>query len=411
MSTNPYQSPQEPVKEAATFGIPVRSDGLHEYLLSARSAAGKKITERVEASSADAAVETLRKRGYTEVVLHTDDVGALFTQQGKHEPHVTAKDYIDYRDLHGYWRRVGFLARKIYVQTWKWHILSLLILLARRWMQLRWGVMDYGMIGLLLMPLALVLVLQLNNAALRYHKFLELVAWGRWAEVLEQARRLRGRLPEHELLWQQAKALAGLGRLSEAVELVAPLADHPNHPQWLYCSRLAEVYAFADKRDEHLAWNEKALALAPQNATLLLDQALSLLRFQIDLPRARQLLVQARSHALSDLLAPAADAVEGVLLLEEGKPDQARDKLVAGIDGLNRFRHASPQVPAMQDRFRAYLALSLAALGDRSAAEHQLRLAEPRLRALNRGDLLARCQSAVGSCEPKGNDVATQVSL
>jgi hypothetical protein len=406
MSTNPYQSPREAGAEAATSGLAETSDGLHEYLLSARSLARKKVTERVEAASADAAVEILRQRGFTEIVLHTDDIGALFTQQSKREPHVTPKDYVGFRHLSGYWGRVGFHARKLYAQSWQLKIPLLVLLIARRWMGARWGLTDYLTIGFLSMPLAFALIGQFNSRALRYHKVLELVAWGRWAEVLEQSGRLNGRLPEHEILWMQAKALAGLGRINEAIQLVAPIADDPTVPQWLYCSRLAGVYTAAEMRDEQLALNEKALDLAPENATLLIDTAMALLRYQLDTPRARQLLEQARSHALSDVLVPSADAVEGMLLLEEGRPQQANSKLLAGLKGLDRFRNATPLMGAIRDRFRAYLALSFAAMGDRSAAERELRLVEPRLRALKREDLLTRCQRALETLAPTPEMVA-----
>lgn len=459
MSTNPYQSPQAPLDETATAvftGLAARSDGLHEYLLSGRhesywgrvaflarklyaqswkrnvlfllilvarrgmalpwgmldylpigvllvplasalvrGVAGKKVTERVEASSADAAVEILKQRGFTEIVLHTDDAGALFTQQRKTEPHVTPEDFVRLRHLHGYWGLVGFHARKLYLQSWTWNVLFLLILAARRWMQQPFAIVDYMAMGVLLMPLAIAMIAQLNNRALRFRQFIELAAWGRWAEVLEQAASLHGQLPEHELIWQQAKALAGLGRLNEAIELVAPMANDPTVPQWHYFSRLSSVYAVAGMRDEDLACTEKAIRLAPGNATLLLDAALTLLRYQLDIPRARQLLEQARSHALSDILVPTADVVEGILLLEEGRPDRALDKLRAGIEARDRFRNATALVGATQDRFRAYLALALAAMGDPPAAERQFQLAEPRLRALKRNDLLERCQTAL----------------
>lgn len=397
MSINPYQSPTTLDNRTSDGPTAARPDGVHEYLLSANNADGKKVTERVEASSADAAVKTLEARGYSGIVLHTDDFGALFTTQSKGEPVVTPKDFVDFRNLQGYWRRVGFLTRKLYAQVWKWDVLLVLMLLTSRWMHWRWGIMDYLVIGFLIAPLGVAMITLLNNPALRYHKFMELVAWGRWAEVLEQASRLRGRLPEQELLWNRAKALAGLGQLSNALELVAPLAKDPKLPQWLYFSRLGELYAMAGQRDEHLAWNQKALDLAPDNATLLIDHAMSLLRFQVDLPGARQLLVRARSHALSDALSPAADAVEGVLLFEEGNPNQAQDKLSAGLAGLDRFRHLSPLIGAVQDRFRAYRALSLAALGELPAAEREFQLAEPRLRALKRFELLARWQEVMST--------------
>lgn len=391
---------EAPMAEAADDGAVSATEALREYILSGRTAAGKKVTERVEAASADAAVEALKQRGYTEIVSHTDDVGALFTQQKKVAHVLTPKDYIGSRQRGGYWAKAAFIIRKLYLQNWKWNLFFLITLVVRRWMDLRWGFLDYSAIGLLLFPLVFGLISQLSNPALAYDRLIELVAWGRWEEVLQQADGLRGRVPEHELTWQKGKALAGLGRLNEAIALVTPLADAPAMPPWHFYSRLGEVYALADQRDETLKCGDKALELAPDNATLLVDKAMTLLRYQMEIPRARQLLVQARSHALSDVLSPAADAVEGMLLLEEGHPHEAREKLAAALAGLDRFRAATPLIGALQDRFRAYLALALAAIGERAEAERQFRLAEPRLRALRRTELLARCERAIGTFAP-----------
>lgn len=394
MTANPYQSPEQPAPNAPN-DIARRTDGLREYLLSAKSESGKQITERVDATSADAAVEMLRLRGCTEIVLHTDEVGAVYTQQSKVEQHISPKDYLAFRQPRGYLGRVAFIARKLYAQSWKWNLGFLIVLATRRWLDSPWGLLDYLAIGSLLLPLAASFVTQISTPGLVYHQFIELVAWGRWNEVLDRADRLQGRLPERELQWNRAKALAGLGRLAEAIEIAGPLAGDPDVPEWLYHSRLAEVYSTAKDTDASFASLEKALALAPDNSTILLDLALSLLYHQRDLPRARQLLEQARSHVLSDVLAPVAEAAEGFLLFEESRPDQARGKLEAGLAGLNQFAAASPLVGAVLDRIRAHLALTLAALGDHAAAEREFRLAEPRLVALRRDELLARCRQAL----------------
>ena len=395
MTANPFQSPEEPVAARGPNDIAPRADGLREYILSARNALGKQVTERVDAASADAAVEALRRRGLSEIVLHTDEVGAVYTQQSKIEKHISPKDYLSFRQPRGYLGRVAFVARKMYALNWKWDLGFLVVLAARRWMDAPWGMLDYSAIGLLLLPLAWASVSQVSTPGLAYHKFLELVAWGRWEEVLQESERLQGRLPEREIRWHRAKALAGLGRLAEALEAVAPLASDPDLPRWLYFSRLAEVQATAQDWEAALTSVEQALAIAPDNATILIDLAMSLLQRQRDLPRARQLLERARAHALSDVLAPAADAAEGILLLEERKPDRAREKLEAGLAGLQKFSAASPLVGALLDRLRAYLALALAGQGEHAAADREFRLAEPRLVALRRDELLARCRQAI----------------
>ena len=45
-----------------------------EYLYTAINPKGRKVTEYIEAESADTAVRFLGERGYSDIVLHTDDV-------------------------------------------------------------------------------------------------------------------------------------------------------------------------------------------------------------------------------------------------------------------------------------------------------------------------------------------------
>ena len=54
-----------------------------EYLATVRHPDGRRVTENVVADSADEAVRLLRERGHDEVMLHSDDVGALFIRQRK----------------------------------------------------------------------------------------------------------------------------------------------------------------------------------------------------------------------------------------------------------------------------------------------------------------------------------------
>ena len=70
-----------------------------EYLATVRRADGRKVTENVVADSADEAVRLLRDRGYDEVVLHNDDIMALFTHQREKAEHLSPGDYLLLRNL------------------------------------------------------------------------------------------------------------------------------------------------------------------------------------------------------------------------------------------------------------------------------------------------------------------------
>jgi tetratricopeptide (TPR) repeat protein len=215
--------------------------------------------------------------------------------------------------------------------------------------------------------------------------------------VLALADGVGGKVPPEEIAFRKASALAGLGRLDEAVQLVRPFGDGAAMPEWLYRSRLAEVYGTAQRHDEAAAEVEQALRLAPDNATVLMEAAKSEVWHRRNPRRARELLDRARQHALSDVLQPFAAYVEGLIYLEEGRPHEAQSFLGQAYQGASAFRHASPLVGAALDQMHAALALAAAGTGDLPAARRHFRLARPRLEALKQDQVIARCEQALGA--------------
>jgi hypothetical protein len=148
--------------------------------------------------------------------------------------------------------------------------------------------------------------------------------------------------------------------------------------------------------DRVIECGEKAVEHAPDNVTVLIDLAMSLLRYRRDALRARALLDRAREHAISDVLRPFLIMAEGVLALEEKHPERARPLLEQAIAEAQRFRYASPLVGSAIDRMHTYLALACAVLGDHAAADEHYRIAEPRLRAFDATDMIERCEAVLG---------------
>jgi tetratricopeptide (TPR) repeat protein len=368
-----------------------------EYLVTGRNASGSSVTERVDATSADEAVQIFRERGYDEIVLHTDDVGARYIRQSAVASFMTPRQFLWFRNLPV--PLAGFLlvTLKAYQRGWYWNVAALALLLYRYWEGLWWGALDTALLIYLLFPVMFALVAPLFlGAAGRYNRLIDAVAWGRWDEVLARADSLSGKVSPEEVAFQKAKALAGLGRLDEGLRLVEPFADGTTIPGWLYWSRLASVFSTARRMDDSKAAMEKALALAPDNATLLVDMADSEVWLRRNPRRARELLARARAHAISDLIQPHVMKIEGLIRLEEGDAREARELLETAFNKVAAFRHASPLVGAMLDRMHAALALACAAEGDAVAARRHFQLARPRLLALKLDDALGRCQKALG---------------
>jgi tetratricopeptide (TPR) repeat protein len=190
--------------------------------------------------------------------------------------------------------------------------------------------------------------------------------------------------------------VAGLGGLHEALKIVEPLRDGAKMPPWLFWARLVEVYSNAKLPDQVIACSEKAVELAPDNATVLVDLAMVLLRYRRDTRRARELLEEVRGHALGDMVEPFVLKTEGVLALEEGDAAAARRLLEESILKMSPYARANALVGATIAQSHAYLTLACAGLSDADSAHTHFRLAEPRLRALKADDLLARCQQALG---------------
>src|SRR5262245_2141424 len=206
-----------------------------EYLASARNGDGKTVTERLEAASADEAVQALRDRGYDEIVLHTDDVGALYSKQSAVDPVITPREFLWFRD----WPAplAGFLivTIKLYKQGWPWYLAALALLAYRSAQGLTWGALDVAIVIYVLFPALFALAAQFfRGAAGRYQWLIDAVAWGRWEEVLAHADSVGGQVAPEEVAFQKAKAHAGLGRLDEALRMVEPFSDGQRIPPWLY---------------------------------------------------------------------------------------------------------------------------------------------------------------------------------
>jgi tetratricopeptide (TPR) repeat protein len=197
----------------------------------------------------------------------------------------------------------------------------------------------------------------------------------------------------HEKAFRKATALDGLGRLDQALEVVKPLATSGEIPEWLYWGRLSVVYRAAHDREQALACLEHAASLAPDNATILVDLALALLRDRRDVSRAAEIVRRVKKHALSDTVVHFVQATEGILALEKGNCYEARELLEQARAGLSTLTTAA--TGPFLDRLHAYLCLAEVGVGNYESARRHLDQATPRFKALGEEDLLARCEKAL----------------
>jgi tetratricopeptide (TPR) repeat protein len=364
-----------------------------EYIVSGRDPRGRKVTEWFEAASAVEAVHSFHELGYTDVVLHIDDVAALSLNRSKINKQFTPADYLAMRRGGG---SFFFWVLWLYRRTWKTTALLLAFLAFRRVVSREWNWWDGVLLAIILSPIVMAAWLKLGGKGQGFRRMMEARSWGRWGQMLERLEPLQGKLSANEFAFRKAQGLAGLGRTDEAEAVVAPFAGGSAIPEWYYWARMTEVYGVAHRTDRVVEALETAARLAPENATVRIDLAIALVRYRRDTRRARALLDEARDLAISDLAEPLFRAAEGLVSLEEKDAGRAVDLLKGAIKGLWYYRPGNPYIGLVTDRLRGSLALAYAALGDRAAAEREFRRAEPRLVALGMDELLGRCRNAVG---------------
>jgi tetratricopeptide (TPR) repeat protein len=365
-----------------------------KYLLSGTDDRGRQRTEVVTAPTADEATRRFKARGHSDITLHSDEVlGHLFNP--KVLKHLTPRDCLAL----GRVSRGQFLWRmtvKLYRSQWWMFLIFAALIVGRRVLDVPWGFIDTAVVSFLLLPPVIVLLGELFSPSRRFERAMAYNAWARWAEMLTALQGVRGIMPAAQYAFFQAKALAGLGRLDEALETVRPYADDSGTPAWLYWGQLADVFHTAKLGDRAIECGEKAVEHAPDNPTVLIDLAMAQLRYRRDAARARPLLDRAKTHEISDLLVPFVLMAEGVCTLEENRPERARELLDESARRAEPLRNTTALMGTAIDRIHTYLTLACAATGDLVAAEEHYRIAEPRLRAFDTQDLIDRCQTALG---------------
>jgi tetratricopeptide (TPR) repeat protein len=366
-----------------------------QYLLSGSKPDGQRVTECVIAPSADAALADFRSRGYYDETLHTDDVGALFTNQQAMAADVSPAEYLRYRDQGGYWNTVWRNLKRTYLLHWFFCVCALTWLISRPLLGAAWGTLDVIAAAALVLPLLAVPISTAFRPSVRYDRLIDAACWGRWEEVLRLLPGLRGRIPPMELAIREGQAWAGLGNLEKGLAIVAPFRDGVQVPEWLYHSRLVELYSAAVRWNLMIPAMEQAERLAPDNATVLLDLAVLVILIERDLPRAKALLAKAKSHAISDLLVPFAEEADGLVALEEDRPAEAHRLFSSAIRAVAPRVPSQPVFGTQVAILHAYLTIACAALGDESAARQHFAQAEPRLVARKLEPLLKRVEEAL----------------
>jgi len=369
-----------------------------DYIFSARNSTGQKVADWVEADSADDAARRLEEDGWCEIVIHTVDLPSILKLHTRLKARFTAQEILNLRKRNSNrWVASFRIAWRVY--RWFWFITApaLVTHIVLSSMRAPLGGPHAGALLALVLPLLVAgaVATGIRRPVIAHARLVEAVGWGRWEVVLRLLPELPPKFPVDYRAGYKAKALAGLGRLEEALQVWEPFAGGARIPEWIYWSKLASIYRAAHDNGRAFACAERAAELAPEHPVALIGWATALLLRKRDVARAAVVLRQAKTHALSELSAAHVDLAEGIMAIEQGKHQDAKVLLEQGLAGLSQIRMVA--LLGMPDLVHAYLCLAQAGLGETERAIEHWKQAAPRLQAWREDELIDRCEQALAN--------------
>lgn len=376
------------------------------FLWSGKTPSGQEEAEEVAAETPAEARKILEARGWTELRQHTTDVADFIHQRQSlisgNRRQLTPKERLQYRlgTAPGFWanwlKSIGNYAVAILLFA------ALLI----------WAISDRQMpnagfcIVISVTSLAFVVSWYpvrhwwFRRTKRLYVKLHKARTWHRWDEVLrcldklvESQQATNIGINDYSSARYRALALAGLGRLDEAITGFRTAAEKANTPPGLYDSTVASIYTIAGQYDKALESYRSALEQATDKSLILIDMGMYLVKRFNRPHEARELLAQAEKMQLSESAISHLTVVRGIIAFRE-KDFSATDKHMR--EALAVFEKRPPNKRYIYERSilncKSYLAVSSAALGRKSEARKYFAQTKQYLEVIKQKDIIREYQ-------------------
>ena len=372
------------------------------YVWTATDKSGKKVVKEIKAATADDAKYVLLSQGYSNLELKEDEVNSTvragFSKRINvygQELKVTAEARLKHRDD----PTVTYLdVLRKGIGRYFLVFFALIFFAVYSGFRREWG---YCLLYALLLLAGLAYIIFAGLQSVYYRKLSKAADWYRWNKVLSLVATLKiiGRfrkikVPESALIQNRAKALAGLGRLDEALEEYKQCEGRPDRPDWLYKLQIASLYTTAKQYDKAIEFNLASIAANP-TSTAWLDLANRYARYKRNPVKAREAMAEAEKSPLADYAKPFHIRCQGIIAYLEENYAAAKRYLETAIELVDKakdrhFRDGHLSVA------RAYLCCVLAKQGDLPAAKKCFARAKKYLVATKEDELLAECRELCG---------------
>lgn len=373
------------------------------FLWSGKAPSGREEAEEVTAETPAAARQILEARGWTDLRQHTTDIADFITQRqrlaSRIDPKLTPKERLQYHDgkapgLWGNWvesMRSSTVTVLLLAGVLAWVICDRQMPNKSLWISLSASLLAYRV---LLYPVLRWWFRQTKRLFVKLHTAR---TWHRWDEVLrcldklvKVQRRTHIGINDFSMARYRALALAGTGKLDEAIAGFRAAAEKANTPTWLYHSSLGGIYSVARRYDKALESMRTAFETSTDKSIYCLDLAMFLVRRFNRPQEAAELVSQAEMMQLSENAKSYLPLVRGAIAYRK-KDYSAMDKYAS--EALADFgKHPRSKLylyEAIILDCKGHLAVSSAALGRKSEARKYFAQVEKYLELLDRKDLIS----------------------
>ena len=372
------------------------------FLWSGKTTSGQEEVDRVTAETPEEARRILEGRGWTDLRQHTTEIHDFIKQQAAVasnpdcQPKLTPKEDLAYLQgtAPGLWGN--------WLKSIRESIGSILIIAVC----LAWAVYRRHNLGVIICGGLLVAVeflfpvlhLWFSQTKNLFHELHAARNWRRWNEVLRCLDKLEHAsqstkigIGESSMTRYRALALAGLGRLDEAVNGFREAAEKAKMPQWLLHTHLSGIYSVAKQYDRALECYRQAMEEATDKSVVWIDLGVYLVQRFNRPDEAKQLLAQAEAAQLSEQARGWLPYLRGAIAFRKNDFAAVDRNIREALAGFEK--HPAKQYYIYEPIIlicKGYLAVSSAVLGRKDEARTYFAQSEKYLSAICLDDLLAK---------------------
>lgn len=373
-----------------------------DFMYRARGPRGERVTDSIQADSLADARTRLEARHYQGIEFYTGenaaDIARMSAAGTGIEPAAPGEwspaDEIEAQGRRGTGAQVAWAFTK--------HLIIFSLLSRWNYASMRdgppYGWLDW--LGFAATPLYAAFFLMMVLPLTIFTQMLEAAVWhdwkrqARWIGAARLLRRLmRTGIPENELTFREANALAAQGNLSAALQRVEPLRQDPSIAEYLFLGRVSSIHEYAGDFSGGLRCLERAAALKPETPDVWIDLATFRLRRFGNAPGAREALAHAAGRELPEIARAMVEVAEGMAATLERDFAAGEERLRAASARFDKF--GIPLIKGIQAELKAWRAVALAGLGRKEPARKLFAEARPLLVAQRAHALIARAEAAL----------------